>query len=115
MKSISLKSLFALTLLGLTALVASSCGNDVPPGAVAKVGDSEITQDEFDQWLETAVKGQAQGGTAAVPDPPELHQVRGGQEEGARARRARRSRPTPSSRSSASRSTTSSRARSCSS
>ena len=70
MKFISLKSLFALTLLGLTALVATSCGNDVPPGAVAKVGDAEITQDEFDQWLETAVKGQAQGGTATVPDPP---------------------------------------------
>ena len=70
MKFISLKSLFALTLLGLTALVATSCGNDVPPGAVAKVGDSEITQDEFDQWLETAVKGQAQGGTTTVPDPP---------------------------------------------
>ena len=68
----SIKSLFALALLGLTALVVAGCGNDVPPGAVAKVGDSEITQDEFDKWLNTAVMGQAQGGTAAVPDPPDF-------------------------------------------
>jgi len=68
----SIKSLFALALVGLTALVVSGCGNDVPPGAVAKVGDSEITQDEFDKWLKTAVMGQAQGGTAAVPDPPDF-------------------------------------------
>jgi foldase protein PrsA len=68
----SLKSLFALALLGLTALAVAGCGNEVPPGAVAKVGDSEITQDEFDKWMKTAVMGQAQGGSAAVPDPPEF-------------------------------------------
>ena len=67
----SIKSLFAFALAGLTALVVAGCGNEVPPGAVAKVGDSEITQDEFDKWMETAVKGQAQGGTAVVPDPPD--------------------------------------------
>jgi foldase protein PrsA len=67
----SIKSLFALALVGLTALVVAGCGNDVPPGAVAKVGDAEITQDEFDKWLKTAVMGQAQGGAAAVPDPPD--------------------------------------------
>jgi foldase protein PrsA len=72
MKLISLKSLSALVLLGLSALVIASCGNEVPPGAVAKVGDSEITQDDFDKWLTTAVKGQAQGGTAVVPDPPDF-------------------------------------------
>jgi foldase protein PrsA len=68
----TIKSLSALALLGLTALVVAGCGNDLPPGAVAKVGDSEITQAEFDKWLKTAVMGQAQGGTAAVPDPPEF-------------------------------------------
>ena len=60
---------FAAALLGLVVL--SGCGNDVPAGAVAKVGDSTITQDEFDKWLNTAAKGNAQGGTAAVPDPPD--------------------------------------------
>jgi foldase protein PrsA len=67
-----IKSLLALALLGVTALVVAGCGNDVPPGAVAKVGDSEITQDEFDKWLKTAVLGQAQGAPAAVPDPPDF-------------------------------------------
>jgi len=67
----SIKSLLAFALVGLTTLVVAGCGNDVPPGAVAKVGDSEITQDEFDKWLKTAVMGQAQGGAAAVPDPPD--------------------------------------------
>jgi foldase protein PrsA len=61
----------AAALLGLVAL--SGCGNDVPAGAVAKVGDSTITQDEFDKWMSIAVKGQSQssGGTAAVPQPPD--------------------------------------------
>jgi foldase protein PrsA len=67
----SLKSLLSLALVGLTALAVAGCGNDVPTGAVAKVGDAEITQDEFDKWLKTAVMGQAQGGAAAVPDPPD--------------------------------------------
>jgi foldase protein PrsA len=66
-------SLFALAaaLLGLFAL--SGCGNDVPAGAVAKVGDSTITQDEFDKWMAIAVKGQSQsgGGSSAVPKPPD--------------------------------------------
>jgi foldase protein PrsA len=62
----------AAALLGLFAL--SGCGNDVPAGAVAKVGDSTITQDEFDKWMAIAVKGQSQssGGTAAVPKPPDF-------------------------------------------
>jgi foldase protein PrsA len=68
----ALKSLFALALLAVAATAIAACGNEVPPGAVAKVGDSEITQDEFDKWMETAVKGQAQGGTAVVPDPPDF-------------------------------------------
>jgi foldase protein PrsA len=64
------KFTLGLAVIGLSALAFSACGNDVPSGAVAKVGDETITQDEFDQWLKTAAQGQAQGGTAAVPDPP---------------------------------------------
>jgi foldase protein PrsA len=59
-------------ILGVVAL--AGCGNSVPAGAVAKVGDSTITQDEFDKWLGIAVRGQSQapGGAAAVPEPPDF-------------------------------------------
>jgi foldase protein PrsA len=67
---VSLKLLLSLVATAVGAAVIAGCGNDLPPGAVAKVGGTTITQDEFDKWLSTAVKGQAQGGTAAVPDPP---------------------------------------------
>jgi len=67
-----IKSLLALAVAGLSAMTFAACGNDVPPGAVAKVGDTTITQDEFDKWLNTAVKGQAQGGAAVAPDPPDF-------------------------------------------
>jgi foldase protein PrsA len=67
---------FTKLLLPLAALVLgvaafAGCGNDVPAGAVAKVGDATITQDEFDKWLNTAARGNAQGAAAAVPDPPD--------------------------------------------
>jgi foldase protein PrsA len=65
------RSLLAVALAALGAAVVAGCGNDVPPGAVAKVGDATITQDEFDKWLNTAVTGQAQGGDAVAPDPPD--------------------------------------------
>jgi foldase protein PrsA len=67
---ITLKLLIPLALTG-AAVAIVACGNDVPPGAVAKVGDETITQDEFDKWVDTAVKSQAQGGAAVVPDPPD--------------------------------------------
>jgi foldase protein PrsA len=66
------KSLFALAVAGVSAGLLSACGNDVPPNAVAKVGDETITQDEFNKWVATAVKSQAQGGAAVVPDPPDF-------------------------------------------
>ena len=44
-------------------------GNEVPTGAVAKVGDSEINQDEFER-AETAVLGQGQGGSTRCPIRP---------------------------------------------
>jgi foldase protein PrsA len=65
------KSILALSAVVLGAAAFAGCGNDVPAGAVAKVGDATITQDEFDKWLATAAKGNAQGGAAAVPDPPD--------------------------------------------
>src|SRR5918995_1798345 len=66
------KSILALAAASLGVAAFAGCGNDVPAGAVAKVGDATITQDEFDKWLNTAAKGNAQGGTAVVPDPPEF-------------------------------------------
>ena len=62
--------IFAAAALGIGVL--AGCGNDVPAGAVAKVGESTISQDEFDKWLAIAVKGQGQAGAAAVPDPPDF-------------------------------------------
>jgi foldase protein PrsA len=66
------KLLLTLVASALGAFAIAGCGNDVPAGAVAKVGDSTVTQEEFDKWLGIAVKGQAQGGAAAVPDPPDF-------------------------------------------
>ena len=66
------KSILALAAAALGVAAFTGCGNDVPSGAVAKVGDSTITQEEFDKWLGIAAKGQAQGGAAAVPDPPDF-------------------------------------------
>jgi foldase protein PrsA len=67
-------SLLALAAAALGLVVLAGCGNSVPAGAVAKVGDSTITQDQFDKWMEIAVRGQAQqqGGEAAVPEPPDF-------------------------------------------
>jgi foldase protein PrsA len=69
-----IKSPIALAAVALGLVAFSGCGNDVPTGAVAKVGDSTITQDEFDKWMAIAVKGQSQqqGGAAAVPEPPDF-------------------------------------------
>jgi parvulin-like peptidyl-prolyl isomerase len=72
MKHASIKSILGSAVLGLFAIAIAACGNDVPSGAVAKVGDKTITQQQFDKWVETAAKGQAQGGAAAVPDPPDF-------------------------------------------
>ena len=66
------KSILALAAAALGVAAFTGCGNDVPAGAVAKVGDATITQDEFDKWLNTAAKGNAQGGAAVVPDPPDF-------------------------------------------
>jgi foldase protein PrsA len=68
-------SLLAVAAAVLGVAILAGCGNDVPTGAVAKVGDSTITQDEFDKWMTIAVRGQSQqqgGGAAAVPEPPDF-------------------------------------------
>ena len=69
--TLPLLAVFAVA-AGLMAL--TGCGNSVPAGAVATVGDSKITQDEFNKWLDIAVRGQSQqqGGAAAVPQPPDF-------------------------------------------
>jgi foldase protein PrsA len=73
MRHVPIGTLLALVATGLGAALVAGCGNDVPPDAVAKVGDSVITQDEFDKWLKTASAGQAQGaGAPAPPDPPDF-------------------------------------------
>ena len=66
------KPLLALAAAALGIGVFAGCGNDVPAGAVAQVGDETITQDQFDKWLAIAVKGQGQGAATAVPDPPDF-------------------------------------------
>ena len=67
------RALAGVTAASLCALVAAGCGgDDVPSDAVAKVGDTVITKQQFDRWFENAAKSQAQqpGGSAVVPDPP---------------------------------------------
>src|SRR5919202_1610599 len=60
------------------ALIAAGCGDSVPKGAVAKVGDTEITKAQFDHWLDAAARQQTQSepgaaaSEAAVPDPPKF-------------------------------------------
>ena len=59
--------------LAATALAVAGCGNDVPPNAVAKVGDTVIKKSEFDRWLNAAARGSqppGAGGQVSVPDPP---------------------------------------------
>src|SRR3954468_21300618 len=60
----------ALPIAACTALIAG-CGSDVPPSGVAKIGDTVITKDQFNHWMEAAAHGSAAPGQAAtVPDPP---------------------------------------------
>jgi foldase protein PrsA len=69
---LTLKLLLPVALIGVAAAVVA-CGNDVPPNAVAKVGDETITQDEFDKWLTIATKSSAQGGAQqAELDSPDF-------------------------------------------
>jgi foldase protein PrsA len=60
----------ALPIAACAALIAG-CGADVPSNGVAKIGDSVITKDQFNHWLNAAAHGSAApGSTVTVPDPP---------------------------------------------
>ena len=60
----------ALPIVACAALVAG-CGSDVPTNGVAKVGDTTITKDQFNHWLQAAAHGSAApGSNVTVPDPP---------------------------------------------
>jgi foldase protein PrsA len=67
-----LRLLAGVSLAGLCTVAATGCGSaDVPSDAVARVGDTVITKQQFDHWYESAAKSQAQqGGTPVPPDPP---------------------------------------------
>jgi foldase protein PrsA len=62
----------ALPIAACAALIAG-CGNSVPPNGVAKIGDSVITKDQFNHWLNAAAHGSsAPGSSVVVPDPPDF-------------------------------------------
>ena len=71
---------FALCSGVLAAVALAGCGGgeDLDPGAVARVGESTIEKAEFDHWLAAAARSQqASLGTVApedayVPEPPEF-------------------------------------------
>jgi foldase protein PrsA len=60
----------ALPIAACAALIAG-CGSGVPSDGVAKVGDTVITKDQFNHWLNAAAHGSAAPGSQPViPDPP---------------------------------------------
>jgi foldase protein PrsA len=60
----------ALPIVACAALIAG-CGSDVPTNGVAKIGDTVITKDQFNHWLNAAAHGSAApGSNVTVPDPP---------------------------------------------
>jgi foldase protein PrsA len=61
---------FAAALVALGATAAAGCGNDVPAGSVAKVGDATIEKSQFDKWMKSGSSQSATGGQATAPDPP---------------------------------------------
>src|SRR3954453_9773823 len=62
----------ALPIAACAALIAG-CGADVPPNGVAKIGDTVITKDQFNHWLNAAAHGSAApGSNVTVPDTPDF-------------------------------------------
>jgi foldase protein PrsA len=72
--------LLILAVLAVAAALIAGCGGDsVPSGSVAKVGDTNITKDQFNHWLTAAAKQQAQTTgqkpqDVVAPDPPNFTQ-----------------------------------------
>src|SRR5919199_1695604 len=61
----------ALPIAACAALIAGCGGGGVPTNGVAKVGDTVITKDQFNHWLNAAAHGSAApGSNVTVPDPP---------------------------------------------
>src|SRR3954452_8485073 len=59
-----------LPIAACAALIAG-CGSDVPPSGVAKIGDTVITKDQFNHWMQAAAHGSAAPGSqVTLPDPP---------------------------------------------
>jgi foldase protein PrsA len=67
-----LRALAGVALTGLCVVAVAGCGgDDVPSDAVARVGDTVITKQDFDHWYASAAASQQQaGGPAVPPDPP---------------------------------------------
>ena len=63
----------ALLALLASAVLVAACGG-VPGNSVAQVGDTNITKNRFQKWLEITAKSgqQAPGQTVVVPDPPDF-------------------------------------------
>jgi foldase protein PrsA len=60
-----------LPVAAAAALFLTGCGGDIPGNGVAKIGDTVITKDQFNHWLNAAAHGSAAPGQAVVvPDPP---------------------------------------------
>ena len=88
----------------------------MPSNTVAKVGDSNITKDEFDRWLKNAASGQPQGGgSAVVPDPPDFKKCIAGLKKQLATPQGAGKQSDSALKKQCRRSTTSSRTRSCSS
>jgi foldase protein PrsA len=71
MRNVSTKLICTVAAAGLGALAVTGCGNDVPPNAVATVGDTSIKKAEFGKWLKTAQQSASQGATAVSYEPPD--------------------------------------------
>jgi foldase protein PrsA len=75
----TLRLLAPLAAFAAALLVIAGCGgssDSVPKSDVAKVGDSDITKDEFNHWFTAAAKQQAQTTgqkpeDVVLPDPPD--------------------------------------------
>ena len=67
-----LRTFAGVSLTAICAVPGSGWGaDDVPSDAVARVGDTVTTKQQFDHWYASAAKSQAQqGGPAVPPDPP---------------------------------------------
>lgn len=72
MRNLSTKLIFTVAVAGLGALTATGCGNDVPPNAVATVGDTSIKKADFEKWLKTAQSSASQGATPVSYGPPDF-------------------------------------------